>query len=1080
MGLLAGGFIMVLCTTSLADTEPYRHHPLQARLQATASGPQGRLNASPRVLLRGVDERGRPLFYRADNLDAARTVSTDRVRIGGDSGLDLTGANGPDELGMWDTGSVRATHQEFGSRISLGDGPYPMGDHSTHVAGTMIAAGLDAAAIGMSPAALLTVYDWQDDGVEMAAAAAVGLLLSNHSYSPQAGWDYVAGWYWFGDVTIDDQEDYKFGFYTPQARLWDEIAWGEPEYLIVTSAGNDRGDEGPVPGGSYYYWDPALEEWVESTDPRPRDGSDDGYDTIAGFNCAKNILTVGAVNSLPGGYADPGGVLMAGFSSWGPTDDGRIKPDLVADGSILYSVDAAADTAYSIYGGTSAAAACLSGSLNLLVQQYRALHGTALRSATLKGIAIHTAHEAGPADGPDYRFGWGLLNMLDAAQLIAQSAGDSSLIHQEVLHDGQTASWSLSSDGSEPITLTLCWTDPAATSPPPSLDPPALMLVHDLDLSLERLADGQIFRPYVLDPGDPAAAATSGDNVRDNVEKIFIDAPAAGDYRLLVSHKGSLTAPQPYSLIVSGLLPVGPSGTFVIAGGAPATNVLQVTLESMVAGAVQMRFSNDGSWSSPEADWRPYAEALGWSLAAGADGPRTVWAEYRDAGLVVLALQDQILYDTSPPPPLSDLAAARRDHDNPPGEVTAILVTWSAPEEGATVSLYRRGFGGYPEYGSGGGSEPAVPADPDAALAAGWELAGQVQGTTLVDMPPTRDFWYHVGFVTDAAGNLSAASNRTSGALDYHLGDLTSAAQPLTGDNQVGVDDVSLLAAGYGLTGGDQGFDPELDVGPTHDGSPAGRPLADDLIEFEDMILFAINFGAVGKTAPPAPRAASRLFLAAGAAPPPGQAYEVSLEMEGDGTVQGLSADLDWDPVVLSLETAAAGGLLAAQGGPHVVLSPAAGVVDVALLGPRVRGLSGTGDLVRLRFRVLAEGDPGLRLVRAQARSGQNHTVVLALDGNQELPHPPRTILLPNLPNPFNPSTTIPYEIDRSGLVLLTIYSLTGRRVRELVAAQQAAGRHEVGWDGLDAGGRLVASGTYLVRLESSGQACSRGVLLLR
>ncbi|WP_421020008.1 S8 family serine peptidase, partial [Klebsiella pneumoniae] len=81
---------------------------------------------------------------------------------------------------------------------------------------------------------------------------------------------------------------------------------------------------------------------------------------------AKNNLTIGAVNGIPGGWNKPGDVVMSSFSSWGPTDDGRIKPDLVADGVSVTSTGGNSTTSYATLSGTSMAAPNTTGSLLLL------------------------------------------------------------------------------------------------------------------------------------------------------------------------------------------------------------------------------------------------------------------------------------------------------------------------------------------------------------------------------------------------------------------------------------------------------------------------------------------------------------------------------------------------------------------------------------------------------------------------------------------------------------------------------------------------------------------------------------------
>jgi hypothetical protein len=530
--------------------------PLAADLRARTTAPTARLLADPAIALVGVSPAGRPICFATENYDAAITVSTNEVWPGGATGLDLDGANLPGDLAVWDAGIARGSHQEFGGRVQVGDGSTSIHDHSTHVAGTLVAQGVVPQAHGMSPAALLRSYRWDDDELEMIDAAADGLRLSNHSYGIIMGWRHgwqdPDAWYWFGDPELSETEDAGFGFYSELTAAWDAIAHAAPGYLIVKSGGNDRNDAGPGPGGGHYVWDPDQNDWVWSTVTRDPDGGQDGYECIGFRGVAKNILTVGAVQDIAGGWSDPADVQVSSFTNWGPTDDGRIKPDLVANGVILYSALGGSDQAYGSYSGTSMSAPNATGSLNLLLQLYRDRLGAEPLASTLKALVLHTASEAGPAPGPDYRHGWGLLNTAAAALLIdAATAGER--IFERSIGPGTVDAIRFYHDGGGPLAATIVWTDPAGTPPPWSLDPPDLMLVHDLDLRLVREEDGEVFLPWILDPADPAAPATRGVNVRDNVETVEATGAGAGYYTLEVAHADLGDAEQVYSLVVTGL-----------------------------------------------------------------------------------------------------------------------------------------------------------------------------------------------------------------------------------------------------------------------------------------------------------------------------------------------------------------------------------------------------------------------------------------------------------------------------------------------------------------------------------------------
>lgn len=508
---------------------------------------------------------GRPLYRVTDNLNAARTISTDDVWAGGSAGLSLNGAG--QSLAIWDGGSVRDTHQELTGRVTLVES-VALSAHSTHVAGTMIATGVTAAARGMANGATLRSWDFNTDETEMAAAQAGGTppVISNHSYGYISGWNNGSfgcsngadpQWYFFGDVTVSSQEDLIFGLYEETAQGWDQIVFDSPDYLIFKSAGNDRGDGPATQPVAHCQWNGTLNggqgDFEPSTAVHPLDGGATGFDTIGGgAGSAKNLITVGAVNDIPGGYAGPSSVVMSTFSGWGPVDDGRIKPDVVANGVSLNSSTSTSNTSYGNLSGTSMSTPNASGSAALL-RQHAANLGQTWRAATYKALILHTADEAGTNPGPDYSFGWGLMNTAAATLVISGQAATHDRIYQGSLADGAADTYLIASDGSQPLRATLVWTDPPGPAAPlTALDPATLRLVNDLDLRATAPGGGTVF-PWVLDPANPAAAATTGDNDRDNVEQILIATPAAGTYTFTVNHEGSITSgPQAYSLVFTG------------------------------------------------------------------------------------------------------------------------------------------------------------------------------------------------------------------------------------------------------------------------------------------------------------------------------------------------------------------------------------------------------------------------------------------------------------------------------------------------------------------------------------------------
>lgn len=511
------------------------------------------------ISLQGVNSLGFPIYLKTDNnTTAAATTGTNTVQPGGILGLNLSGSstflNG--KIAIWDGGSVLTTHQEFaGKTITLKSPTYPNIEHATHVAGTMIAKGVYAPAKGMSfGAQTLLSYEFDNDVADMTAASS-GLLVSNHSYGEVSGWNFNSDqnrWEWYG--LPGDTEDYTFGYYDSRAQSFDKIAYNAPYYLIVQAAGNARGETGPAVGADYWGYRSRTDQTIVDKGARPAGiSNNDGYDVIPSSALAKNILTVGAVNPLPFGPVSRTDVTSAYFSSWGPTDDGRIKPDISGDGVNVLSSSNAGPTAYVTLSGTSMATPNISGSLYLLQEYYAQKNsGAFMRSATLKGLVCHTAFDAGNV-GPDYIYGWGLLNMQKAAQAITDN-GTKSLIKENSLSQGQTQTFNVVASGDGVLSATICWTDPQATpSAAGTLNSRTPKLINDLDL---RVSDGtSTFTPWVLDPANPSANATNGDNIRDNIEQVYVGNSVPGKtYTITVTHKGTLqSGAQAYSLIETGV-----------------------------------------------------------------------------------------------------------------------------------------------------------------------------------------------------------------------------------------------------------------------------------------------------------------------------------------------------------------------------------------------------------------------------------------------------------------------------------------------------------------------------------------------
>jgi trimeric autotransporter adhesin len=538
------------------DSVRYHTEKEQAiqRARLTNSPVRGKSGAGGSYELQGFDAAGQLLYYMTNNHIAANTISTNRVRPGGSAGLNLTGQG--QTIRMWDAGLVRHTHQEFGNRVINVDAG-AMHDHATHVTGTLAAAGVNSPARGMAYNANVRARDWNNDLSEMSIEAANNARVSNHSYGPIAGWLYngdLERWEWWGNESISTAIDWKFGFYDAAARDIDNIVVNTPFFLPVKSAGNNRN----IHHTGEHWVRNAAGVWVSSTTPRSPNGVSGGYDCIPTWGTAKNILTIGAVDDLATGYnpnGNPSQVVMSSFSSWGPTDDGRIKPDLVANGVGVFSTTWESDSSYGNKNGTSMSSPSIAGSIALINEHVSNLFsGATLRASAMKALLIHTADECGTAPGPDYRFGWGLMNTEKAVEVLSNENGRHLVVSRDSLFSGHQRTYQIYHDGIGGVKVTIAWTDPAGPVSPASLNPTTRRLVNDLDLSLRSQADGTLYHPWVLDPSDPAAPATQGNNIRDNVEQVYVASLPAGFYTVQIGHKLSALAggKQIFSMILSG------------------------------------------------------------------------------------------------------------------------------------------------------------------------------------------------------------------------------------------------------------------------------------------------------------------------------------------------------------------------------------------------------------------------------------------------------------------------------------------------------------------------------------------------
>ena len=412
-------------------------------------------------------------------------------------------------LGQWESKHPDGSHRDLAGRVFSVDDSWPVGDHATQVAGTMVGD---------------------------------GTLLTNRQYRGMAtGAELVSFHTWENVTELRRQYQEAVEVYGIDIA---NNSWGKVEWHV------------------YKDYAAALDAIVRGALNKPismvwATGNEGGWATILCTAVAKNVIAVGATNS------DDNSLWP--WSNKGPTEDGRIKPDVVAPGCEVRNGGAIWSTLPgNTYGGacgTSLAAPSVSGTLALVLQDWRDTHDAEPRPSTLKGILLQTATDLG-TPGPDYAYGYGLINAKKAIDLVRADTIDDVVVEEAILRQGERDLYTMEvSAGQAALKVTLVWDDWPA-------DPLAAhALVNDLDLVVVG-PDGTRHYPWTLDPYAPEAPA---ERVRadhtNNVEQVYVEAPAAGTWLLTVWGAGMPEYHQPYSLLAA------PTPLAAVSSGSPIFSV---------------------------------------------------------------------------------------------------------------------------------------------------------------------------------------------------------------------------------------------------------------------------------------------------------------------------------------------------------------------------------------------------------------------------------------------------------------------------------------------------------------------------
>ncbi len=424
------------------------------------------------------DEPGKTENYTAYTNHRVNTLQSPKS-----NGLNYDGSGVV--VGLGDDGEL-GDHLDYTGRL-VQSSPPSNGDHGDHVAGTIFGAGnIDPKGRGMAPGADIYYESYPSNLNNVDAnfnSQNVRITSSSYSNGCNRG-------------------------YSNFARQLDQDYQQNPELLHVFSAGNSgAGCSGAFVTGF--------------------------YNITGGHKIAKSAVTVANLTTIDG---------LAPSSSRGPARDGRIKPDISAVGTDVYSTtDLPNPNIYTLKTGTSMSCPGVSGTMAVLYQSYRDNNsGSDPDGALLKAIVLNSADDLGNI-GPDFKYGWGRINARRANHLIENSSYVSGS-----LTNGQSATHNIAvPSGTKEVKVMLYWADiPAVTNS-------FYNLVNDLDMSIS--FDGQTIQPWVLDYTRNTSAlnapAVRGRDSINNMEQVTFDYTTNADFVVSVNASNIPSGSQDYYIV---------------------------------------------------------------------------------------------------------------------------------------------------------------------------------------------------------------------------------------------------------------------------------------------------------------------------------------------------------------------------------------------------------------------------------------------------------------------------------------------------------------------------------------------------